>query len=199
MGSYACAIEQEMQGQLVVNVVGFALGDTFGFEDPDSAAQLAERVAVAWKARIVPRQSSSVRFLQVVARGAFDAGIVGLSSAVPVSGGNTGASLPAFAAVRVVLQSAEPRRAGRGRTGISGVPETDTDSTNPNNLSAAALPTWATAWSGFVTDLAATAPLVRPVVISRVLNLVPRLTPLVSLVTSSAVRAPLGTRVSRIR
>ncbi len=199
MAAFACAIEQELQGQLVVNVIGFQLQDSLGAETAADAATVANQVAIAWKNRIIPRQSSAVRFLQVVARGARDAGVVGVSVAAPQSGGVAAQGLPGFAAVRVVLQSATPRRAGRGRTGISGVPEGDTLIDTPNNLSPTAQPLWATALNNFVSDLAAIVPTITPVVISRELNLVPRPTPLISPVTSVSVSVPLGTRVSRIR
>lgn len=199
MASYVAGIEQEYQGQLVVNVIGFARTDTLGAETPAEAAIVAEQVAIAWKARIIPRQVNTLKFLQVVARGVNNAGIVGTSIALPVNGSLVQAGLPGFAAARVQLQTQTPRRAGRGRTGLCGVSESDTDSATPNNLSAAAQTAFSNNFVNFVNDLAALAPTIFPVVFSRVLNLVPRAAPLVSQVTSTSVMIPLGTRVSRIR
>jgi hypothetical protein len=199
MPSYVCSIEQEISGQLVANVIAFAQTDTLGAETGAGAAAVANQVAIAWKARIIPGQASSLKFLQVVARGVNDAGIVGTSIEAAANGAQAGASLPAFAAVRVAFGSDTPRRAGRGRTGISGVLEVDSDVASPNNLSAAARTAWATRVSGLITDLAANTPTIFPVVVSRVLNRVPRPAPLVSPVTTTAVQLPLGTRVSRIR
>jgi hypothetical protein len=204
--AYQCSIEHTLAGQPAVCVVAFARTDSLGAETLAEAAIVAENVAIAWKARFLPNLTARVLFLRVTARGVIDQAVSGTSISTSQSGSRDVAALPSFVAARVKFQTATPGRAGRGRTGVPGLAEDNTESNSPNLLTGAAQAALATALSSFVGDLALLTPTVFPVVVSRFKGTdgagkpLPRPGgPLVSPVTSSSVDSTVGTRVSRIR
>ncbi len=208
MAVYSCAIKHEYLGQNVVNVIGFARQDTLGAETVTEAQVVANQVSIAWKARVLGQMASAVRFIEVEARGMFVPAVAGLSASGSQAGGipSANAVLPSFAAAKVILATNTPGRAGRGRTGIAGLVEGDTEAISGNLLTAAKQNSLGTAFAGFVTDLAALTPTIFPVVISRYLGTgadgkpIRRPGgPIASPVVSNRVAPELGTRVSRLR
>jgi hypothetical protein len=196
---YACAIEHTMQGQVVINAIGFARTDLLGAETVAEAEIVAEQVAIAWKARFMVSLNPALRFERVTARGMKDAEVSGLSFSAPVVGGDAGAALPSFVALRIALKTATPGRAGRGRTGVSGLAESATEALTPNTLTPGIVTIYQNALTSFRSDLAALTPTIFPVVISRVANGVPRVVPIASPVIGATVLSQIGSRVSRLR
>jgi hypothetical protein len=195
-----------MAGEVVVNVIGFARQDTLGAETPADAAAVANQVAIAWKARVMNALCASLVFQQVTARGMIEPQVSGVSIESSKAGVNTTTSLPSYVAAKVVFGTATPGRAGRGRTGLSGLPEVGTDGVAVNSLTASYQSDLASAMNLFMQDLAALTPTIFPVVISRFQGTdvtgkpVPRPGgPIASTVISTSVMSKLGTRVSRIR
>jgi hypothetical protein len=132
--------------------------------------------------------------------------VSGVSIISSSPGGQPGAALPTFVAGRVVFQTGTPGRAGKGRTGLPGLLEGGTEPSAPNLLVGTTRNDLQTRITGFVADLAANVPTIKPVVVSRFKgtdgngNPIPRPGgPIASVVTSTAVLSTVGTRVSRIR
>jgi hypothetical protein len=208
MPVYSAAIQHTFLGQAVVNVIGMARTDTLGGETVVEAGVVAEQVAIAWKQRLMPLLANGLRFDQVEARGMVVPEVVGKSFSPGVGGGlGSGvAILPSFAAVKVVFLTNTPGRAGRGRTGISGLAETYTEVSAGNNLVPSTQTSFQNAMINFINDLAALTPTIFPVVISRFKGVggdgkpLPRPGgPIASAVVSTSVQSQLGTRVSRLR
>jgi hypothetical protein len=206
MPVYACAIKHTMSGQEVINVIGFARQDTLGAETGTEAAIVANQVAIAWKQKVLAQLSDQLRFEVVEARGMVVREVSGLSIEPAANGSQGLPSLPTFVAARVVMTTNTPGRAGRGRTGLSGIAESLSEAGLPNTLSAAARNLLQGGYTDFITQLGALLPAIFPVVISRYKGTNPDGSPIprpggpiASAVTSSTVQSTLGSRVSRLR
>ncbi len=199
MGVYAVAIEGFSAGQVIINsMAGIVIGATVD-ESPQEAADVAAIFRGAWEDNILARLCNVYQFVGVTARGVLNAEVSGFAAAVNTAGGSAAEPLPTFAAIRWRLQTAQPGRAGRGRTGLSPVPENTTDAAAPNSINAVNRAAYQANADAFLADLNNSLPSVALVVVSRFLNGVPRADPIASLVTSIAVDTRLGTRVSRLR
>jgi hypothetical protein len=199
MASYEVSILGTMSGKTVVNVHGYTVGDAFGAETGVEAAEAAERAFLAWKQHLVPPQSNKYQVQSAVARGVLDGGISGVSISAPLSGSAVASALPTFVACRLKLQATASGRAGRGRTGIAGVPEEMTDVIDTNRLVPAYVTQMQTAANAWRAQLNSGVPIAALTVISRVLKKITRVVPLVTEVTSVTVDSTVGTRVSRLR
>ncbi len=199
MGSYDIAIIGTLAGQNIVNSHGMTIADAFSVENVADAAIAAQRAFDAFRINFSGSLSSQYTGLRAEARGVLNAAVFAASSSASFQGQGNGAALPSFVAARVKLTTGTPGRAGRGRTGLPGLMEDQTQATAPNLLVPAvqtALANGAEAWR---LQLKGTAPLSALSVVSRIVNGVKRTTPLVSEVLSTSVDSQLGTRVSRIR
>jgi hypothetical protein len=199
MARYEISIIGNMAGQAIVNVHGLDFDNVAGPETPSEAAAAAERAFSAWKAAFMIRLSSGYTVTQAIARGVSNGAISGTSTSGPASGQRAETPLPTFAVARIKLQTVEPGRAGRGRTGLSGLIETYTDAASPNTLSGAALIDLQPQVQQWFNALKGGAPPAQLTVISRVLGGVKRANPVVTDVDSVQLQAQLGTRVSRLR
>jgi hypothetical protein len=199
VATYSIAIVGEMAGQQVINVLGATAGDAFSVEDPIEASETASRVYQAWRDQVVFRLSSQYTATKAIARGVIDTSVSGESIGAVTAGGDASSALPTFAVAKVVLQSTRSGRAGRGRTGLSGITEGMTAPDAPNRLSAASIGVLEGAFDQFVGQAEGGAPTLKLVVVSRIFRGVKRATPLISAVVSTTVQAELGSRVSRLR
>jgi hypothetical protein len=147
----------------------------------------------------MPRLASQYSVQSAVARGVKDAQVSGTSISAGTPGGVISAVLPSFAVVRLRLNTSTPGRGGRGRTGLSGVMENQTDDTAPNSINSTNQGTFQTAANAFLAELNGGTPVGNVAVVSRISRKVVRTTPLVSPVVSITVESKLGSRVSRLR
>ncbi len=195
-----------MAGQVVINIVAVRLAAGGITETNAEAAAVAAAVRDAWQTNLMPKLSTDYKFVQVTARGVIEPAVSGSAPATLAAGAIAGPGLPTFAVAKVRIQTATPGRAGRGRTGLSGVDEGSTAAGSVNRLVPAAVTTYQTAINGFQSALLASALGLSIVVVSRFKGVdgtgkpVPRPGgPLVSDATALTVDGELGTRVSRLR
>lgn len=205
MARYSIAIVGTMAGQQVINVHGLDWDNVAAPETQAEAAAAAEAAFVAWKAAFLVRLSDQYTVLGAQARGVGNPLILGESTGPPQAGARLETPLPSFAVAKVLIRSTEPGRAGRGRTGLSGVTENYTDLTSPNRLNGGGqldLQQRADVW---FASLKGGVPPRQLTVVSRFKGVDPtgkpvrRPVPIASNATSVTVAAELGTRVSRLR
>jgi hypothetical protein len=199
VGAYVVSLEGFSAGQAVVNVMGAKGSGETQFETAVEALQCAVALARSWEQNVMGRLCNTYQFVGATARGAFEGEISAFEPAIVTAGGSASEPMPTFVAIKWRLRTATPGARGRGRTGLSPVPENTTDAANSNAINAVNRNAYQANADAFLAQIAAAAPAVQLAVISRVLNGVPRAIPLVSPVTSISVDSRLGTRVSRLR
>jgi hypothetical protein len=195
-----------MAGQTVINSLGGRMAASTAFETNGEALEVAQAFRREWELQILPQLSNQYSFIGVTARGMIDAPVTGFAPATVFSGGNAGEALPTFVALKVKLQTETIGVAGRGRTGLPGLVEGATTSAEPNRVVAGTVTFFQGKLDAMLAGLAAGAPVVDWVVISRYQGTaangdpLPRPGgPIASKVIAAQALSELGTRVSRIR
>lgn len=193
MAIYRTTIVGNQDGQTIEVNHGWVNPFTPGGSD---ALTLAEGVYSAWSAYMIDDlvddyQVTSVRCISM------DNPAIGVEFTESVAGSSTGAPLPMFCVGNVELTTGLRGRSYRGRFGIPGLPKTLTDPDNGNVLAAAAVTLLQGNVSDFIGNVQSLSVGVHLAVISEVSGGLRRLSPIATQVTTAAVKAPLGTRVSR--
>ncbi len=168
-----------------------------------SAQDTLDAYSLAWVANIVPNLATTYVYLGATAT-PIDPSILGTetSSGTGAVGAQNAATLPVFVSLGITLRTATAGRAGRGRTGLSPLTETYTGEAGGSGqvVTAAGVEQVRLSFQNFIDDIGSTGGVASPgilVVVSEVVNGLPRAAPLVSLVTSFSVASMVGTRLSR--
>ncbi len=192
------SINQTIGGAVINNVLGY--GSTVAWTSSECGL-MADAIANSWADAIKVVQSDAVAYTDFTYRDLIDATIGGAGALIQ-TGGLGQPSVPTFAAVKVALGTPLAGRAYRGRTGIAGAPENQTDASDPNKLTGSYRDDVQDALIAFATDvgtaLAAIQPEAYVAVVSTVLDGALRVPPIATPVSSLTAMARLGTRVSRL-
>ena len=169
----------------------------------DSAAldDMADAIHTNWASYVLTTVSSKVS-LDHISGISLDDPTAGTEKDYASSGGVPGDILPTFVVAKVNWVTGLRGRAYKGRTGLTGIPESWTSPTDPNVLGVSYQSQMQIHMRDFVdncnTDLAALTNASTLAVISQVLHGVPRVPALAQPIVRASVPNELGTRRSRM-
>jgi len=198
MSVYKVTLAGTFLGRDVDNVLGIVAEEDLSHSLLDV---IAGQVATNWFGAVMSQLHNEYKLTEVTVQDLIDPTLAG-SATSSAEGELSGALLPTFACAKVDWHTAKRGRAYRGRTGLCGLLEDDTDSLTPNNLKAARQTALQNAIDSFLVDMedsfSALDPAPSMAVVSQVLAGAPRVPPIGTPIVSATVASELGTRRGRM-
>ena len=193
MGLYRATVHGTLFGQTVDVITGWEATPATNAGDANTIAQ---RVFTNWGTYIMANTVDDYEITSCDVIGMDDPTVFGFYSG-STTGGNGTDPGPAFTVANVKLTTGLRGRSYTGRFGIPGLPVSAFDTTDGNVLASGFLSAFQTAVSDFITHVNTGPPTPQLAVISTISGGTPRPTPIGTVVTTAAVQALLGSRVSR--